>query len=345
MSRVEFPGGVESHPSLSSRQRQVFSALVEIHSRTARPVGSETLVDEGEIGLSAASIRSTLSELEALGLLLKPHTSAGRVPSAAGYRLYVRSLLQPAPLDPELLAYLDSALRRSTRDVEHLLGEASRLLSEFSRQLGVALTPQLSGGRLDGLELIPAHERRVVLALTLRGGLVRTLVLELESSLKRSELEEVARVLRDRLLEHDLEEVHGLLASDPALVRDSAVRLVARALLARWQTAAGPSLFAMGASHIASQPEFQGTTELPSLLRMMESGSGIDRILLEGVEGQASVRVGMDEAEALRGCSLVSYRLPGSLRGAIGILGPMRMDYSRVVALVEQVGLRLDDLL
>jgi heat-inducible transcriptional repressor len=346
MSRVEFPGHLEGQdPDLTPRQRQVFEAVVRLHARTAAPVGAETLAGLERIPLSAASVRNSLAELESLGLLDKPHTSAGRVPSPAGYRFYVRNLVRPAEPSPALIAELDAALRRSAQDVEQLLSEASRLLSEFSRHLGVALAPHLGAGVLEGLDLLPVHERRVLLVMTLRSGVVRTLVLELESPLGREELAEVARVLGSRLVGLSLERVRALMTNDPQLVRDSAVRLVTRALLGRWRAAAEPALFAKGASHIAAQPEFAGRQALAPLLQIMESGAGLDRILLDGVEGQAAVRVGLDESQVLSRCSLVSYRLPGSVRGAVGVLGPMRMDYARVLGLVDEVGRRVADLL
>jgi heat-inducible transcriptional repressor len=346
MSRVDVPGNGEvQDPQLTDRQRVVFEALVHQHARTAKAVGSESLASHGRIALSPASIRNTLAELESLGLLVQGHASGGRVPSPAGYRFYVRNLVRPADLDAVLAAELDAALRRSAQDVEHLLGEASRLLSEFSKQLGVAVSPNLGGATLEGLELLPVQGRRALLMLTLRGGIVRTVVLELESPLSRDELDEVARVLRARLVGEGLDRVRALLAPDPELIRDSAGRMVMRAMLERWQAASSPALFTIGASNIAAQPEFAGNQELPSLLRVMESGVGLDRVMLEGVEGLSAVRVGVDEAEALSRCSLVSYRLPGRLGGAIGVLGPMRMDYARVLALVDRVGLRLADLM
>jgi heat-inducible transcriptional repressor len=346
MSRVEIPGNTQVRdPELSPRQRQVFEALVDIHARTARAVGSETLVTQARISLSPASIRTTLVELESLGLLAQPHASAGRVPSPAGYRFYVRNLVRPAELDPVQAAELDAALRRSAHDVEHLLGEASRLLSEFSRQLGVALAPALANAVLEGVELVPVSGRKVMLMMTLRGGAVRTLVLELDSMLIRSELEEVARVLLGRVLGEGVERVRAMMAGDPGLVRDSAVRMVMRVMLESWPAAAGSALYAVGASNIAAQPEFAGNEDLPSILRIMESGAGLDRIMLEGVEGLPAVRVGVDEAQALSRCSLVSYRLPGRLAGAVGVLGPMRMNYARVLALVDRVGQRLADLM
>jgi len=346
MSHPAFLGAVSREdPDLTDRQRDVFIALVTLHEGSARPVGSESIAQHAGIPLSPASIRSALAELEGMGLLARTHASAGRVPSESGYDYLVRQLLTPAALSPEMLTQVDETLRRSAHDVEHLLGEASRLLSELTHQLGLALTAALEDERLARLDLERIDARRVLMVLGLGAGTVRTLVLELDSPLERGELEEVASVLRERLLGRDLAEVRDRLAADPELVRRSAVRLVAHAAASHWAPVTPAARFSAGAGHIAEQPEFAGRRQLGPLLRVVENGPPLDRLMIEGIEGHPAVRVGLDEDAALSRCSLVSYPLPGSLRGAVGVLGPLRMDYARVVSIVDAVGRRVAELI
>jgi heat-inducible transcriptional repressor len=346
MSHPAFPGSVNREdPELTERQRELFVALVSLHGDSGRPVGSESLAQRARIPLSPASIRSGLASLEGMGLLARAHASAGRVPSETGYDFLVRHLLTPAALPAEVLAQIDETLRRSAREVEHLLSEASRLLSELSHQLCLALTMSVERERLTKLELEPLDARRVLMVLGLAGGSVRTLLLELESPLERKDLEEVATVLRDRLIGRDLAEVCDRLAADPELVRRSAVRLVSRSAAAQWGPMGSTARFSAGAGHIAEQPEFAGRSELAPLLRVVESGPPLDRLMIEGIEGRPAVRIGIDEDVALSRCSLVSYPLPGQLRGAVGVLGPLRMDYARVFSLVDAVGRRVAELI
>lgn len=346
MSHPAFPGVVSREdPDLTHRQRDVFVALVTLHEGSARPVGSEALAHKARIPLSPASIRGALAELESMGLLARAHASAGRVPSETGYDYLVRHLLTPAPLSPDVVAQIDETLRRSADDVERLLSEASRLLSSLTHQLGLALTSSLEDERLASLELEPLDERRALLVLGLGGGAVRTLVLELDSPLDRGELLEVQAVLRERLLGRALAEVRDRLGADPELVRRSAVRLVARAAADRWAPPVPATMFSAGAGHIAGQPEFIGGPNLASLLRVVESGPPLDRLMMDGVEGHPAARVGLDEDQALSRCSLVSYPLPGSVRAAVGVLGPLRMDYARVFSIVDAVGRRVGELL
>ena len=346
MSNPAFPGGLHREdPDLSPRQREVFVAVVELHGASAHPVGSETLADLGRIPLCSASIRNELAGLEFAGLLERTHASAGRVPSIRGYEYYVRTLLVPAVLSVDLVAQVNETLTHSARDVERLLHEASRLLSSLTHQLGLALAASLEKETLTGLDLVASDERSVLMVLNLGPSAVRTLALELESPLSREELAEVAGVLRERLLGRVLTEVRDRLGSDPELVRRSATRMVARAAAESWSQPVSTPLFSAGTMHIAEQPEFASGTRLGSLLRVVESGTPLDRLMVNCVEGQVAVRVGLDEDLALVGMSLVSYLLPGPARAAVGVLGPLRMDYALALPVVDAVGARVTELL
>ena len=342
MSEPAVPGRLSREdPDLTERQRAVFAALVELHGRTARPVGSEALAHEAGIPLSPASIRSALAELEALSLLEQPHASSGRVPTLRGWELYVRAMLTPARLPRDWVEEMDRVLLHSTRDIEHLLNDASRLLSVFTRELGLALAASLDEEPLLGLELTALDRRRALLVLHLGARTVRTLVLELDNPLEAAELAEVAAVLRERLIGLPLAAVRQRLAGGGELARGSAVRVAARSARGGWADPVSTPLYRAGIMHIARHPEFAQGDRLGSLLQVVESGAPLDRLMVACLEGQATVRVGVDEDHALSGCSLVSYALPGAVWGAVGVLGPLRMDYARVLSVVDAVGARL----
>ena len=346
MSHPAVPGHLTgSDPDLSPRQRRVLAALVEVHARTARPVGSELLARDPSLPLSPASVRAALGDLEDAGLVERSHAASGRVPSAHGYEYFVRALLAPEPLPAVLQDELDVRLQHSAGDVEHLLAEASRLISSLTHQLGLAHAASLDGETLRGLDLEPLDERRALMVLHLGIAAVRTLVLELESPLRGAELGEVCALLRERLIGRTLAEVRARLASDPELVRGGAIRCVVRAVTERWTDRAPAMLFSAGVSHMTDQPEFMDAARLGPILRVVERGAPLDRLMAAGFEGQAGVRVGLDASQPLAGCSLVSYALPGSVWGAVGVLGPRRMDYARVLAVVDAVGSRVADLL
>lgn len=346
MFEPSVPGHLSaSDPSLSERQRAVLRALVALHGESARPVGSERIARDGRMGLSGGTIRATLSDLEDLGLLERGRSAAGRVPSAQGWELYVRTLMEPAVLPNAITVEIDRHFSESRRDVEHLLHEASRLLASLTRQLGLAVAATLEHERLTALDLQPLSEARALLVLGLSGRSVRTLVLELDTPLDRRELAQVESVLRERLLGHALTDVRARLEQDPELARHSAVRIVARTAAASWAQPMSTPLMAAGAGHIAQQPEFADARQLGDVMRVVEAGTPLDRWMISGLEGQVGVRVGLGGERVLASMSLVSYALPGSVPGAVAVLGPMRMDYALTWAVVDAVGSRVTDLL
>jgi len=345
MFNAAFPGRLSpGDPDLDDRQRAVLTALVELHGRAAGPVGSDRIARWGRLGVSPAAVRGTLTELEDLGLVERARAGAARVPSARGYEFYVCALLAPSRLPDAMLSHIDRQLQDSTADVERMLHEASRVLSSLTRQMGLALALSLDSERLTAIDVEPLGERRTMLVLGL-GGRARTLVLDLESPLDDAALAQVAAVLRSRLLGATLGEVREHFASDPELVRHSAVRIVVRAASASWTRPVETHLLSSGASHFAGQPEFASARQLGPVLLAIETGDPLRRLMVSGVQGQASVRVGLDGTEALAGCSLVSFPLPGAIAGAVAVLGPLRMDYALTLAVVDGVGSRVADLL
>lgn len=347
MTAPAFPGRLEpGDPELSERQREVFSALVSLHGRAARAVGSERLAGALGSRLSGASVRAVLAELEDLGLIERARQSPARVPSAAGYEFYVRALLEPAVLPPQIVAAIDAQLSQSTHDVERLFHDASRLLASVTQQLGLALAASLDDETLAALDLEPLGERSALLVLGLRGHAARTLLLELGTPLERGDLESVQGVLRERLLGRSLAEVRARLAQDPELARRTAVRMVARAAAASWTRPVETPLLSAGARHMAAQPEFASAHDLAPVLQALETGDPLNRLMVTGIEGQVGVRIGLADGDgSLSALSLVSFPLPGAIAGAVGVLGPRRMDYAFTLAVVDRVGMRVADLL
>ncbi|MFM7231608.1 MAG: HrcA family transcriptional regulator [bacterium] len=333
-----------SDPDLSDRQRAVFARLVALHGRDARPVSSDRLSRTGGIRQSGASLRSTLAELEGMGLLERSHAAGGRVPTAVGWSYFVRAVVEPAPLPAEVEDLVLERLSQSRHDVERLLQEASRLLASFSRQMGLALAATLDDARLASIELERIGERRVLMVLGLEGLRARSVVLELDTPLEREALAEVAEVLAGELVGGTLREARTRLAADPALARHSAVRIVARAATTGWARGVETPLLTSGMSHIAEQPEFADGARLVPVLRALESGGSFERLMVSGLQGHAGVQVGIGPAAAAA-LSLVSFPLPGAVHGAVGVQGPMRMDYATTLALVDLVGARVSDLL
>lgn len=339
------PEGVRA--PLSEREAVILRSVVQQFVRTAAPVGSRLLAEQGVLALSSASIRSTMSALEARGYLDHPHTSAGRVPTDLGYRAYVDELMGLPGMRPRERRLLRAELERHLGDLDALMREASHLLGRLTSLLGVVLSPRLATGTLERLEAVALSSSRLMFVVAVRGGLVKTIVVEIEAEVRREDLERLVQAMNERLAGLTLEEIRRTAAER---IRDlgeadrtGVVRLVlheAAALFAELPEERQAEVG--GARHIVTQPEFQEPDEVRSVLELLESQEVVVH-LLDGPpgasEGRALVLIGHEAAghERLGGRYSVvkaEYRL-GDTVGAVGVIGPKRMDYARVIAVVE----------
>lgn len=335
----------DDRPSLSDRERNILRLVVEQFVDTAGPVGSRSLAKETNVDLSPASIRNTMADLEDMGYLDHPYTSAGRVPTRLGYRTFVDELMDTPELSDVERQVLKMKLARLVRDTDELLSESTRLLSRFTNLLGIALTPRLSSGVLERLDLVPLSASRLMFVLSIEGGLVKTVVINYKSDLPRPKLDRVVSVLNERLAGLTLREIRETheerlkdLPDETGLIQlvlDEAPLLFSEPDEGRLQFE--------GTQNILSQPEFQEPDDVRHLIETIEDENRIVQVLENLFEanpeavGQAVVRIGgeTDEGEMDAYSIVMSpYRL-GDTVGSLGVIGPKRMDYGRAVALVE----------
>lgn len=332
---------------LTPREREILKLIVHSFIETAGPVGSGYLARSSGLGLSAASIRNSMSDLESQGYLDHPYTSAGRVPTERGYRAFVDELMETPALSPMDKKLLRVELERLMGDPDGLLRESSRILGRLSNLLAVVLSPRLSNGVLERLEVVPLSSSRVMFVLSVRGSLVQTIVLEIDTELRRSEIERVVNILNERLAGLTLEEIRRTYATRVRDIEDEQSGIVRLVLREGSYIFADPAerrqLQLAGAQNMLKQPEFQEPEELQKMIGMLEDNEFVVH-LLEGAEplhenepGRARVAIGREnENHKAQGYSVVSARYQmGDTVGTIGIIGPTRMDYSRVLALVE----------
>lgn len=359
MSTPEEVSASRSAHDLSDRERDILRLVVESFIDTAGPIGSRTLAKQyPAVGLSPASIRNTMSDLEERGYLGHPYTSAGRVPTELGYRAFVDELMERSELSPEEKQVLKVELARLVGDTEELFRESSRLLGRLTNLLGIVLSPKLSTGVLDRLDVVPLSSSRLMFVLSVRGGLVKTIVLEFDADIRRRDLNRVIAILNERLAGLTLEEIRRTYRERVQGIDDEGTGLVRLILDESGLLFSEPTegrLRYGGAQNILTQPEFQETDDLRSLIELMEDERFVVHLLEDSSDapttalntdeiGRALVSIGSENAERSKATarenverySIVtsSYQL-GDAVGTIGVIGPTRMDYARVVALVE----------
>jgi heat-inducible transcriptional repressor len=346
-------------PELSDRERRVLEAVIQTYVETAEPAGSRMLSRRFGLGVSPATIRNTMSDLEEKGYLYHPHTSAGRVPTDIAYRLYVDSLIgreRLAALPSDERNRLVEQIAAGGSAIEAILRRAAQSLSVLSQELGVAIGPRLDQARLQRLELVRLSSERLVLVLTLEGGAVRTIFVEVRGQIADAVLTEVALVLNERLAGLTLREIRSSLG---ARLRDWGSSAEAHELLNVF-VQEGEALFdvplagpadgvVLGqASVLAEQPEFASGENLRRLLALTESGPQLGE-LLRRRSGHAgvSISIGNEHGDPrLASFTVVTAEYTaGSLSGVIGVIGPTRMPYQKVISLVAHTSELLSDLL
>ena len=345
-----------SYQELSDRERQVLAAVIQSYVATAEPAGSRTLSRKFGLGESPGTIRNTMSDLEEKGFLFHPHTSAGRVPTDKAYRVYVDSLIRVAPLPAAESERLADALALGGSAIETILRRAAQTLGVITQELGVALGPRLDRAVLQRLELVRLSSERLLLVLTLRGGAVRTIFVDVKGEIADSALAEVCYVLNERLAGLTLSEVRASLG---ARLRDLGPTSGATELLNIF-VQEGEQLFDVAlpidednvvlgqASLLAEQPEFATRESMRKLMALTETRRHLAELLRRRGEGAGlAITIGNEHGDpTLEGFTVVTaeYRA-GALSGVIGVIGPTRMPYDKVISLVNHTSRLVTDLL
>ncbi len=334
--------------ALSDREQEILRLVVQSFIETAGPVGSRYLAKRYELGLSPASVRNTMSDLEDRGYLGHPYTSAGRMPTELGYRAFVDDLMATPELTPSEKQLLKAELEQVMGDTQELMRESSRLLGRMSNLLGVVLTPRLSKGVLERLDVVQLSSTRVMVIISVRSGLVKTLVLEVEATMKRSELSRVVAILNERLAGLTLEEIRKTYATrtrDLDDDRTGVIRLLSDVSHTVFSEPAEGRVRLSGTQQLITQPEFHEVSHVRHLIGLIENEGYVVHLLEEerpesaDEVGRAVVSIGSENSdENVDQYSIVTARYQvGDTVGTLGVIGPMRMDYKRIMALVENM--------
>jgi len=332
---------------LSDREASVLTAVIHAHTESAEPIGSRTVARRYLSDLSPATIRNTMMDLEELGLLSSPHTSAGREPTVAAYRLYINSLMEPPKLTKADRGLLDAVLAErenlSARDADTLLAHIARALADVSHLISVAFLPTFDNAVLARIELVSLAESRLLVVLQVRGGPVHTLSLELAEPVKRDLLGETTSVLNERLCGHTIghirqtigERLSGVSKGDPQVIS-----IFLREGANLFDLDARSNVILEGRPNILSQPEFTDHARLAEFMQLLDDRPLIQELRLRVRSRAVQVSIGTENSlRALAWCSLLTrgYRV-GPLAGTLAIVGPMRMPYRRLVAVLEHAG-------
>jgi len=334
---------------LTERERIVLEAVIRTYVETAEPAGSRAIAKRSALGVSPATVRNTMADLEEKGYLFHPRTSAGRIPTDMAYRYYVDALMRPPRLSTSERQRLKRELAggEATPVVEQLIRRSAEALGVLTGELGVAIAPRLEEAVLEKLELVAASSEKVLLVLTLRGGMVRTVYVDLPFTVPPETLVSLTLALNERLHGQTLPEIRNTLrerlreAADPADASShDLINIFIQSAddIFEWVDYRRESVHLGRTSVLANQPEFATGSRLKALLELTEQRDLLASVLGDREhETSLTITIGGEHAQPeLSGFTVVTseYTL-GHLSGVIGVIGPTRMPYEKVVALVD----------
>ena len=338
---------------LSERKRAILQAIIEDYILTAEPVGSRNIAKNHDLGLSAATIRNEMADLEEMGYLDKPHTSAGRIPSEMGYRFYVDSLMHRYSLTMEEIANLQSSMDRKYGQLENVVSEISDIISKVTSYPAIVELPMAQKSRLRSVKMMLIEQGSVLIVVVTDAGVVRNRHMNVGSDIDYETVDSISEFLSGQLT--------GLCADDftPArlmLIYEAMenygdfLKTVVEFVLECLGNVPG-RVYIGGASNILNNPEFENIERAKEFLSFIDRKENVSQMLSllgEESEQNISIKIGSEnQAPEMRDTSLVvaNYSVGGKLHGKIGIIGPKRMNYARVVSSLELINDRLSEIL
>lgn len=331
---------------LTPRQKMILSAIVENYVRSAEPVGSRTLSKNQDFQLSSATIRNEMADLEELGFLDQPHTSAGRIPSQKGYRYYVDNLQPSSDLDVATIGALRELFRQRLDEMERVVQQTSVVLSQLTQYTAIVLGPQVNHEKIHHIQLIPIGYNKAVAILVTDTGRVSNRQVQLSDDISPDEVTRMVELLNRRL--------HGVSTSrlTSRVYRELSNEMAntmehyedAIALLDEFGKVPQDDksrVYVGGVMQMLDQPEFRDVDKVRPLLELLEGtqSSGLQQLVTVASPG-IQVRIGLEnDNPTLQDCTVISaaYTVLGDPVGSIGIIGPTRMNYARVIQILDQV--------
>ena len=346
-----------------SRGQVILTAIINEHFVTGEPVGSKVLAEKfaNATGLSSATIRNVMGELEELGMLEQPHTSAGRVPTDKGYRFYVDNLLGVLSISNDDLFRIGEEYGLNTQETpDRLMERTSHLLSALSNNVGIVVSPSLASDRLQHIEFVNLSDNRILVVLVSAPNIVHNKIIRLNVTFRREELERTANYLNSEFAGKSLAEIRAeimmLMHEEKALFD----KLLQTAVILCSESIEGEGdrlgeVFVDGTSNILTKSDFADLERLRELLRTIGEKSRLMQILTECIErdqsvkGDVQVMIGTENrTPSFQNCTLISapYRIGNSSAvGTLSVLGPTRIEYARMISIVSYVARTLEKMM
>ena len=325
---------------LTDRQKLILSAIIDDYIRSAEPVGSRSISKRSDVGYSPATIRNEMSDLEEMGYLEQPHTSAGRVPSHKGYRYFVDNLLKLGNISNHELEVIKMFFANKIQETEQVIQQVAVILSQLTNYTSIVLGPEIFSTTLKHMQLIPLNEETAVAIIVTNTGYVENKVVSIPENLPVHEMEKFVNLLNARLRDVPLAQMKSKLHTEIiSELREHVARY--QDLIAMLEKVLESDhenrIYLSGATNMLNQPEFKDVEKVKMIFDTFDETDTLVQIFSKAGEG-IEVRIGAEnDVEAFHNCSLITaaYTYEGKSLGTLGIIGPTRMEYSKVISLLQ----------
>ena len=342
------------HEELNSREKSILRYIIQQFILTASPVGSRNISRKYDIGISPATVRNIMSDLEESGYIDHPHTSAGRIPTDKGYRFYVDSLMDIQKIKNSDKGLIAKSIDQKLIETDDLLRITSDLLSRITKQLACVSYPKLESGILEKLQIVILSSTRILVVISIKSGLVKTITLEVDSEVKESQINNIQQLLNERLTGLTFSEIRNSFKDrlkDVPPDHNSIIRLFVDSVDKIFKDLKpNNNILITGAKNIIQNPEFEDPEKFQSVIELIEDKDIIIHIMEKSEEklpNDIYISIGTEnQDEKLDEYSFISkeYKL-GETHGTLGIIGPKRMEYSKIVAIVDYMAKMLSEFL
>ncbi len=337
--------------SLDERKLKILQAIITDYIATAEPVGSRTIAKKYDLGVSSATIRNEMSDLEEMGFIIQPHASSGRIPSDLGYRLYVDRMLKQQKLGDEDKKIVNTMINRNVNQIEYLMNETARLISKMTNYTTIFSEPVVKNTTFNKVRFMSLNDKDLMIIIAAEGNVIRNKIVSLHYMPDEDRLYEISRVISDKLHGQIIENI------DTALVDqlyndlngyDEIVSLLMDFIDEIGKSSGMGKLHFSGTNNILAFPEFSDVEKAKSLFKTLEKTDSLSNLLAENTGKDMQVYIGNETGiEEMKDCSIVTttYEFGDNITGTIGILGPTRMDYSQVVSVLNSMVENIEDVL
>jgi len=334
------------------RKLMILQAIIHSYITNPEPVGSRTIQKKYDLGVSPATIRNEMADLEDLGFLIQPHTSAGRIPSDKAFRLYVDRLMELQQIAFAQRRSIRNSLLHDLSEVEKLVENSAKLLSQLTEYTTFAISPKIEQDTLKRIRLIPVDETKTLVVLITSAGIVKDFIIRNETAIEENQLNLISEFLTDKLANTPIYQM-GYIIDHFLMDELEQMRFSARSLLPMINDTLSEindtKIFANGILNIFNFPEYQDFDRAQSLVKFMQAkGNVADMLMNAGDSQELRISIGRENLyDVLRECTMITatYTLKGQTVGKLALVGPTNMDYSRVIPLIRSVAREVNEIL